>query len=139
MEYATRAGAVTSRYFGETDELLPKYAWYNKNAQEKPWPVGILKPNDLGFFDMHGNVFSWCQDTFKAYSAAGKGDEVVEDHETGLVVTNTVNRMLRGGSYIVQPSVVRSAYRSHFVFPSASSYHFGFRVARTFPITSLQN
>ena len=34
MEYATRAGALTSRCFGETDELLPKYAWYNKNSQE---------------------------------------------------------------------------------------------------------
>ena len=48
MEYATRAGAVTSWYFGGTDELLPKYAWYNKNSQEKTWPVGSLKPNDLG-------------------------------------------------------------------------------------------
>ena len=46
MEFATRAGALTIRYFGETDELLSKYAWYNKNSQEKTWPVGSVKPKD---------------------------------------------------------------------------------------------
>ena len=75
MEYATRAGAVTSGYYGETDELLPKYAWYNKNSQEKTWPVGSLKPNDLGLFDVQGNVFTWCQESFKPYPSV-KGDEI---------------------------------------------------------------
>src|SRR5207237_9923946 len=51
VEYATRAGAMTSRYFGETEELLPRYAGYAKNSQERAWPVGSLKPNDLGLFD----------------------------------------------------------------------------------------
>ena len=54
MEYATRAGAVTSRYFGETEELLAKYAWYTKNSKEQTWPVGSLKPNDLGFIRRAG-------------------------------------------------------------------------------------
>jgi eukaryotic-like serine/threonine-protein kinase len=58
MEYATRAGAVTSRYFGETEELLPRYAWYVTNSQDRTWPVGSKKPNDLGLFDMHGNVWT---------------------------------------------------------------------------------
>ena len=47
MEYVTRAGSVTRRYFGETEDLLPKYAWYTKNSKERTWPVGSLKPNDL--------------------------------------------------------------------------------------------
>ena len=51
IEYATRAKAVTARYYGETEELLPKYAWYAKNSQEMTWPVGSLKPNDFGLFD----------------------------------------------------------------------------------------
>ncbi len=72
MEYATRAGALTSRYYGETEELLPKYAWYQKNSQERTWPVGSLKPNDLGLFDVQGNVFTWCQESYKAYPA-GEG------------------------------------------------------------------
>ena len=67
MEFATRAGALTSRYFGETEDLLPKYAWYTKNSQEKTWPVGSLKPNDLGLFDVQGNVYTWCQESYKAY------------------------------------------------------------------------
>ena len=73
MEYATRAGAETSGYYGETEELLAKYAWYNKSSKAKSWPVGSLKPNDLGLFDVQGNVFTWCQESFKPYPSM-KGD-----------------------------------------------------------------
>jgi formylglycine-generating enzyme required for sulfatase activity len=61
MEFATRGGSVTSRYYGETEELLSNYAWYNKNGRDRSWPVGGKKPNDLGLFDVRGNVFTWCQ------------------------------------------------------------------------------
>ena len=46
MEYATRAGALTSRYFGETEDLLAKYAWYFMNSRKRTWPVSGLKPNN---------------------------------------------------------------------------------------------
>ncbi len=108
MEYATRAGAITSRYFGETEELLPRYAWYEKNSEKKTWPVGSLKPNDLGLFDMQGNVYTWCQESYTDYPA-GKGDEAAEDHEDELVVNSS--RVLRGGSFDDQASNVRSANR----------------------------
>ena len=72
MEYATRAGAVTSRYYGETEELLAKYAWYRRTRRRQTWPVGSLKPNDLGLFDVQGNVFTWCQESYKDYPA-GEG------------------------------------------------------------------
>ena len=130
MEYATRAGAVTSRYYGETDELLPKYAWYFKNSQERTWPVGSLKPNDLGLFDVQGNVYTWCQERYKAYPA-GKGDEAVEDKEDELVVTSTDRRVLRGGSFSDPASHVRSAYRDLTV-PADRDLMLGFRLARTF-------
>ena len=129
MEYATRAGAVTSRYYGETDELLPKYAWYLKNAKETTWPVGSLKPNDLGLFDVQGNVFTWCQESFKQYPP-GKGDEVVKDEEAGFLILPTVGRVVRGGSFIFQASNVRSAYRFENV-PLGRVDSVGFRVART--------
>src|SRR5207245_1595842 len=64
-EYACRAGAVTSRYYGQTEELLGKYAWFFGNSQELTWSVGSLKPNDLGLFDMHGNVYCWCQERYR--------------------------------------------------------------------------
>ena len=50
---------MTSRYYGETEKLLEKCAWYLRNAKERTWPVGTKKPNDLGLFDMHGNVYAW--------------------------------------------------------------------------------
>jgi formylglycine-generating enzyme required for sulfatase activity len=65
-EYACRAGARTPWYFGEADEeLVGHYAWWLGNSISKPngpFPVALLKPNDRGLFDMHGNVYQWCED-----------------------------------------------------------------------------
>ena len=61
-EYACRAGAVTSRYFGVNVDLLGQYAWYLATSQDHAWPCGSLLPNDLGLFDMLGNVYEWCQE-----------------------------------------------------------------------------
>jgi formylglycine-generating enzyme required for sulfatase activity len=135
MEYATRAGAVTARYYGETDELLPKYAWYIKNAQEKRRLVGSMKPNDLGFFDAQGNVFTWCQERYRIYPE-GNGDKAVEDQEDDLVVKSTDSRVLRGGSYNLLASDVRSAYRSDNNVPTRWSLIVGFRPARTLRLGS---
>jgi formylglycine-generating enzyme required for sulfatase activity len=128
MEYATRAGGLTSRYYGETEDLLAKYAWYSKNSNEIIWPVGSLKPNDLGLFDVHGNVYTWCQEIYKSYR---KGDEATDDQGDGLVAASTVSRVLRGGSFANLPSLVRSSYRS-FNVPTIRSNDYGFRPARTF-------
>src|SRR6202021_2759187 len=116
--------------YGETDELLPNYAWYLKNSKEQTWPVGSLKPNDLGLFDVQGNVYTWCQESYRAYPT-GKSKEAAEDSEDGLVVIGTGSRVLRGGSFSYQASNVRSAYRSYNV-PSNRIYFNGFRPARTF-------
>lgn len=129
MEYATRAGALTSRYYGETEELLPKYAWYYKNSQERTWPVGSLKPNDFGLFDEQGNMFTWCQESYKAYPA-GREDEAAEDKEDGLMVISTVSRVLRGGSSYNQAAILRSANRNANL-PTDRSHVYGFRAART--------
>jgi hypothetical protein len=55
-EYACRAEAETSRYYGQSESLLEHYAWYQSNSKERSWPVARLKPNDFGLFDMQGNV-----------------------------------------------------------------------------------
>ena len=130
MEYATRAGALTSRYFGESDELLPQYAWYTRNSNEKPWPVGSLKPNDLGLFDVQGNAFTWCQESYKEYSP-DKGDEAAEDREDAGVVKSTNRRVLRGGSFNDPASLLRLSNRALNV-PPFQNYRYGFRAARTF-------
>ena len=59
-EYAARAGSVTSRFFGSSDEFLDKYAWWAINGEEQTWCVGQKRPNPFGLFDIYGNVAEWC-------------------------------------------------------------------------------
>ena len=131
-EYACRAGAVTSRYYGETEELLAQYGWYWENSGKggRTGPVGGKKPNDLGLFDMHGNVWSWCQESDQGYPAP-KGDEVIEDKEDILTILPTTVRVLRGGSFNNPAVLVRSAIR-YWNVPSIRANNVGLRPARTF-------
>lgn len=129
-EYACRAGAVTSRYYGLSKSLLPKYAWFQANGQNQAWPVGSLKPNDCGLFDMLGNAFEWCDDSYASYLLVeGK---VSEDSGTMKPVTLDDRRVLRGGAFYSQPLFVRSAYRN-LDRPDYRSTNLGFRPARTYP------
>lgn len=128
MEYVTRAGSTTCRYFGETEELQTNYAWFAKNANDVLKPVGQKKPNDLGLFDVHGNCFTWCQGAYVKYPASN--DDRVEDQEGELVVLRTEGRMLRGGSFSTQSFAIRSAYRANLV-PTTPITFAGIRPART--------
>jgi formylglycine-generating enzyme required for sulfatase activity len=123
-EYCCRAGALTSRYYGETDELLDNYAWYLQNSANHLQPVGLLKPNDLGLFDMLGNALEWCQSKSTAYH-----DGV--DLEEPLDVNDKTTRVLRGGSFFTQGLTVRSADRYMYV-PTVRPTNVGFRPARTY-------
>jgi formylglycine-generating enzyme required for sulfatase activity len=140
LEYAIRAGASTSRFYGETETLLPQYAWYLKNSQEKTWPVASRKPNDLGFFDLQGNVFAWCQEPYRAYPQNQSKGKPAEDEEIdALTIDRQESRVLRGGSFGYQASFVRSANRN-FNVPTYRNSDIGFRPARTMlpaPITAL--
>ena len=62
-EYAARALTTTSRYFGERDGLLADYAWFPGNSGDLLHPVGSLKPNALGLFDVYGSMLEWCQES----------------------------------------------------------------------------
>jgi formylglycine-generating enzyme required for sulfatase activity len=128
-EYACRAGAETSRSYGETEELLPQYAWYNKNSGERTRPVGGKKPNDLGLFDMHGNIWTWCQERSENYPAP-QGGGAFEDKEGILSISSAAGRVLRGGAFNNQPVDVRSAQRVRGV-PTLRDFGVGFRPART--------
>jgi formylglycine-generating enzyme required for sulfatase activity len=128
-EYACRAGARTSRYYGDAAGLLGKYAWYLPNADNHGWPVGTKKPNDWGLFDMHGNIWNWCQEAYDDYPAAVGG--VVEDREQALTIVPEAGRVLRGGAYADPPLDVRAAIRFRET-PGENFSYVGFRPARTF-------
>jgi formylglycine-generating enzyme required for sulfatase activity len=128
-EYACRAGAATSRYYGESEELLGKYGWYLGNSADGTRPVGGKKPNDLGLFDMHGNVWNWCQERHRECPRAEK--EGYDDSEDVLSINRQEFRVLRGGSFGDQALNLRSANRRRNV-PANRRYNVGFRPARTF-------
>ena len=127
-EYAARAGASTSRFFGSSEELLREYAWYSGNTfNERPWPVGQLKPNDFGLFDMYGNVWEWVGNWYKRELKDG----VREDREDAvLIVSKEYERPRRGGSYSYSAEFLRSAYRNRYI-PDERRDSVGFRIART--------
>jgi serine/threonine protein kinase/formylglycine-generating enzyme required for sulfatase activity len=130
-ECACRAGAVTSRYYGETEELLPRYGWYIKNSGERTRPVGGKTPNDLGLFDLHGNVFTWCQESFKgAYPASLDGKAIAEE-EDKLQKISSNDCVLRGGSFNSPAVILRSAGR-YWRAPANRHITAGLRPARTF-------
>src|SRR5439155_9281669 len=128
-ECACRSGTFTSRYYGETEELLGKYACYTKPAGDR-WmlPPGTLKPNDLGLFDMLGNAQEWCQNIAKPYSL-GRGGKASMDIEFSTDIRDTQVQVSRSGAFIF-PQWVRSASRSS-CLPAYRDSDVGFRPART--------
>ena len=127
-EYACRAGAVTSRCYGNSITLLEAYARYQANSKGHAWMCGSLLPNDLGLFDMLGNVLEWCQDAFetsaKKREAATRGIITPKD-----LIYASNERVLRGGSYFFPSALVRSAVRAGRAPVTKNTYQ-GFRPAR---------
>ncbi|MFM9117327.1 MAG: formylglycine-generating enzyme family protein, partial [Planctomycetota bacterium] len=130
-EFACRAGSQSSYYFGEGEELLKHYAWYTKTSNDQiTLEVGRLKPNDLGLFDLSGNVLEWCNDWAAHYPTATTASEIA-DAPVVKRLDNRDTRILRGGSFADTASGVRSAYR-YFNLPEDRYNCLGFRVARTY-------
>ena len=131
-EYACRAGTHTRFYCGDDENELEQYAWYDKNAGVGTagfgtHPVGQKKPNNFGLYDMHGNVFAWCQDWYDStyYSISPKDDPAGPANGEIIKLINRAHRVLRGGSWFVTPKLCRAALRFD-VTPA--NRNIGFRV-----------
>ncbi|SER74330.1 Formylglycine-generating enzyme, required for sulfatase activity, contains SUMF1/FGE domain [Nitrosomonas sp. Nm51] len=123
-EYACRAGKQTPYYTGADISL--GQANFNRNVG-KTTPVGSYPPNDFGLYDMHGNVWEWCQDRWHENYKGAPSDG--SSWEKG----NSEARVLRGGSWDDGPELVRSSARVSF-HPVLRYGAIGFRVLCSSPI-----
>ena len=123
-EYAARGGRQSRsyRYAGGNDAEL--VGWYDGNSGYKVRPVGRKRANELGLYDMSGNVREWTQDCWNDNFRRSPGDG--RAWERG----DCSQRVMRGGSWINAPRLLRAAYRSGRRSNSAESY-VGFRIARS--------
>ena len=139
-EYAARGGSGLSRYYGTSDEVLSQYAWYSKNPPEKKtdkidpndpnraFPVGLLKPNQYGLYDMYGNVWEWCDTRRMDYKVGASADETGEN----ITITDSIAMIRRGGSFAYSKKEMRSAHRgAKNYFPNQRRDNVGFRIAKT--------
>jgi formylglycine-generating enzyme required for sulfatase activity len=125
-EYACRAETTTAYHFG--DQLTEEVANYNQNVG-RTTPVGQYPANCWGLHDMHGNVWEWCQDHWHGnYEGASTGDSAwIEGGDSN-------RRIHRGGSWIFNPWLCRSAFRN-VDEPGSVDFSFGFRVVCSAPRT----
>jgi formylglycine-generating enzyme required for sulfatase activity len=120
-EYAARGGNQSKGYQYAGSNNIDEVAWYYDNSNDKTHPVGQKKANELGVFDMSGNVREWCEDWYDGDYYKISPMKNPKGTSTGSV------RVLRGGSWSDNTYLCRVAYRN-WNPPSNRNYDYGFRV-----------
>ena len=124
-EYAARAGSTSEWTHGNDESRLADFAWFSVNSRAKSQPVAQKRPNAFGLYDMHGNVWEWVQDCWHDNYAGAPLDGSA--WTTGC---SDSKRVLRGGSWNFDPSILRSAIRDRYS-PDNRFIIIGLRLART--------
>ena len=129
-EYACRAGTSTMFNTGNSERDLGRAGWYKGNSGGKTYPVGEKVPNSWGLYDMHGNVFEFCEDDWNPNLAYRQ--YLTDGEEKDYSYYHVLN-ITRGGGWFSDPAVCRSYTRASFCRWTGinESYYMGFRVART--------
>ena len=123
-EYAARGGANRTydfKYSGS--DQIGTVAWYDYNSGKKTQPVGNKESNELGIYDMSGNVWEWCHDWYSSSYSSEK-----QTNPSGY--TYGSYRVARGGCWGNTPDYCRVSYRDC-GDPSDASFYVGFRIVRT--------
>ena len=103
-EYAARGGNLSRGYQYSGSKKIDDVAWYNNNSGGETHPVGTKAPNELGIYDMSGNVWEWCQDWYGDYHG------YLQTNPTGP--SSGSDRVNRGGGWDYDARICRVAYRS---------------------------
>lgn len=119
-EYAARGGSNSAGHKFAGNANIEKVAWYDEISDGKTHPVAKKNPNELGLYDMSGNVSEWCYDGYDKYSS------IYQQNPKGLATTS--NRIYRGGSWDDFSGFCRVSYRNYDVSSTRSSY-VGLRLA----------